>query len=162
LKRIVGKSLTRLWSVRSTWLDPAASNKIVREIIVSNIWRNFQVLCRRAGVVKYSKPFHTLRKSCIRDWAENYPALVVKEWPGHSSPDVTDKYYLQVPESEYDRPSNTGLWSKVTQSTDSDQNKRDTIQHDLSQPIGYNEDTTKAGDGIRTHDIQLGKFLFAA
>ena len=69
----------------------AGSNKVVSEIIVSNIWRNFQVLCRRAGVAKYSKPFHTLRKSCIRDWAENYPAHVVKEWAGHSSLDVTDK-----------------------------------------------------------------------
>ena len=140
------------------------SNKVVSEIIVNNIWRDFQVLRRRAGVVKYSKPFHTLRKSCIRDWAESYPAHVVKEWAGHSSLDVTDKYYLQVPESEYDRASNTGLWSKVTQKVtqlnDSDQNEEKSNVDDLSQPIGYNKDTKKAGDGIRTHDIQLGKLTF--
>jgi hypothetical protein len=28
---------------------------------------------------------------------------VLKEWAGHSSLDVTDKYYLQVSESEYKR-----------------------------------------------------------
>ena len=31
---------------------------------------------------------------------------------------------------------------------------------DLSQPIGYNEDAKKAGEGIRTLDVQLGKLTF--
>lgn len=91
------------------------SEKVVSGVNVNNLWRDFQVLFRRSGVKKYSKPFHTLRKSCITDWAASFPAHVVKEWAGHSSLDTTDRYYLQVPESEYKRASVGSFWDKVSQ-----------------------------------------------
>jgi integrase len=51
-----------------------------------------------AGVVRYAKPLHTLRKSCITDWAGHPPAHVVREWAGHSDKNTTDRYYLKVSE----------------------------------------------------------------
>jgi integrase len=90
----------------------SGQNQVVEGIVVENLWRDFNTLFQRAGVSKYSKPFHTLRKSCITDWAANYPAHVVKEWAGHSSLDTTDRYYLQVPESEYSRASLNSFWGQ--------------------------------------------------
>ncbi|MFC1738604.1 tyrosine-type recombinase/integrase [Planctomycetota bacterium] len=82
----------------------------------NNFWRDFQVLYRKSGVHRYSKPYHSLRKSCIRDWAGKYPMHVVQAWAGHAKITTTAKYYLQVPESEYDRAASENLWSeKVTQ-----------------------------------------------
>ncbi len=66
-----------------------------------NVWRDFLVLCKRAGVTPYPKPFHALRKSCITDWAARFPAHVVKEWAGHGDLRTTLKYYLKVSEGDY-------------------------------------------------------------
>ncbi len=74
-------------------------------VVVKNISRDFEVICRRAKVDVYPKPTHNLRKSCARDWAQIFPAHVVKEWLGHSDFSVTDRHYLQVPQSEFDRLS---------------------------------------------------------
>ena len=70
-----------------------------------NVWRDFQVPCKRAGVTPYSKPFHSLRKSCITDWAARFPAHVVKEWAGHADIRTTLKYYLKVSDGDYRRAS---------------------------------------------------------
>ena len=71
--------------------------------VLRNVWRDFQVLAKRAKVKPYSKPLHSLRKSCITDWAAKFPAHVVKEWAGHADIRTTLKYYLKVSESEYDK-----------------------------------------------------------
>ncbi len=73
------------------------------EVVYKNVWRDFQVVARRAGVASYSKPLHSLRKSCITDWAARFPAHVVQEWAGHGDIRTTLKYYLKVSESEYDK-----------------------------------------------------------
>ena len=72
-------------------------------IKVKNASRDFTALCRRAGVSRYAKPFHTLRKTCLTDWAMRFPAHVVAAWAGHASIETTREYYLQVSESEYER-----------------------------------------------------------
>ena len=59
--------------------------------------------------VKQYHTFQDLRKSCIRDWAMQFPAHVVRQWSGHSTLDVMDRYYLQVPESEYARASRLNM-----------------------------------------------------
>ena len=69
---------------------------------VKNISRDFTVLCRREGLTRYAKPLHTLRKSCITDWASRFPMHAVKEWAGHSSTETTNQYYLQVSEADYE------------------------------------------------------------
>jgi len=84
--------------------------KVIEHIVVKNIWRDFQVLCRRASVQVYNKPFHTLRKNCITDWAAGWPAYVVKEWAGHSDFETTDRHYLQVSEAEYNRAAGAKLF----------------------------------------------------
>ena len=65
--------------------------------------KQFPAIRREAKVRKYDQPFHSLRKSCARDWAQQHPQHVISRWLGHSSITVTDQYYLQTPESEYDR-----------------------------------------------------------
>ena len=68
-----------------------------------NISRDFKVICRRADVPTYSKPLHTLRKSCLTDWAGRYPQHVVTEWAGHADPKTTNEYYLKISEADYER-----------------------------------------------------------
>jgi integrase len=77
-------------------------------VVYQNVWRDFQVVAKRAGVAPYSKPLHSLRKSCVTDWAARFPAHVVKEWAGHADIRTTLKYYLKVSESEYDRAAGLG------------------------------------------------------
>jgi integrase len=89
--------------------------RIIEGIVTVNLWRDFNMLCRQAEIESYRKPFHTLRKSCITDWALSYPAHVVKQWAGHASLDTTDRYYLQVPESEYNRTSRCSFWGQVSE-----------------------------------------------
>jgi integrase len=182
-------------------------------VIFKNVWRDFQVLAKRAGVNAYSKPFHSLRKSCITDWASRFPAHVVKEWAGHQDIRTTLKYYLKVSESEYDKAA--GLGASATgmnqakadpdhaadlltmpeqgQTAGSDRsvgNRGDgevaadsfgaSVENaegpeppilpfpgDLTGKVTgiadfepSNRRKSKAGDGIRTHDVQLGKLAF--
>ena len=75
----------------------------VGSIKVKNISRDFTVLCKRAGVQRYAKPFHTLRKTCLTAWAREFPQHVVQEWAGHASAVTTGEYYLQVSEAEYEK-----------------------------------------------------------
>lgn len=82
----------------------------------NNLWRDMQVLCKRATVQPYSKPLHTLRKSCLTDWAGRFPQHVVSEWGGHSDIQTTNEYYLQVPASEYDRCAQTSFFQKPQKS----------------------------------------------
>jgi site-specific recombinase XerD len=82
--------------------DPE-SKSVIPESSVSrtNLWRDAKLLCKRAGVTPYAKPFHALRKSCITDWASKFPAHVVKEWAGHGDLRTTLKFYLKVSEGDY-------------------------------------------------------------
>ncbi len=135
-------------------------------INVRNIWRDFGVLCKRAGVPRYSKPIHSLRKSCIRDWAARHPAHVVKEWAGHSDLNTTDRYYLQVPESEYVRAARTRLAPVVTQPvTQPGKNEAESNTKknaDESQVSASQELSETAGERIRTADVQLGNPIVGA
>jgi site-specific recombinase XerC len=66
-----------------------------------NVFRDFDVLCNKAGVVRWNKPMHTLRKTCLTRWAREYPQHVVKEWAGHASEETTSQFYLKVGEGDY-------------------------------------------------------------
>ena len=65
-------------------------------VYLGNVGRDFEVLCKRADVTPYRDPLHTLRKSCIDDWARAHPPNVVKEWATHSDIKTTMKYYSKV------------------------------------------------------------------
>jgi integrase len=81
---------------------PGVSNIISPDTIVAkNISRDFSVLCKKADVARYSKPLHTLRKTCLTRWSREYPQHVVAAWAGHASTETTSQFYLQVSEAEY-------------------------------------------------------------
>jgi len=125
-------------------LAPAARWVVPRgSIPIKNIWRDFGPLCKRAGIDRYPKPMHALRKSCITDWAAIHPSHVVQAWAGHSDYRTTTRYYLKVSEGDFDRAA--GLAQKVAQNHDSDPPTRP---------------KSRAGEGIRTPDVQLGKLAF--
>ena len=57
-----------------------------------------------AGIDRYAKIHHTLRKNAEMDWAGKYPQHVASEWAGHSIL-VSAAHYLRVPEELYNRPA---------------------------------------------------------
>lgn len=66
---------------------------------VNNVPREFKRHLKRAGITPNGTlSIHTLRKSCIQNWANELPINVTKELAGHSSIVTTQKYYLQVDE----------------------------------------------------------------
>ncbi len=84
---------------------------VIKRKSLNNLRRDFYArICRPAGVPEYSKPFHTLRKNCVTDWAMKFPAHVVQEWAGHSDLNTTNEFYLQVSGEEYKRASETGFF----------------------------------------------------
>ena len=69
------------------------------QYMANNVLREFKRHVRKSEI----KPngtlsVHTLRKSCIQNWANELPINVTKELAGHSSISTTQKYYLQVDE----------------------------------------------------------------
>ena len=109
-------------------------------IVQSNLWRDFGVICKRAGLERWAKWCHVLRKNCETDWAQKFPQYVVSVWLGHGI-EVSARHYLQVPEELYDKVTATNKAETATKTATYCQPK-------------------KAGDGIRTHDVQLGKLTF--
>ena len=115
--------------------------------------------------LNHAKPIHSLRKSCILDWADRHPAHVVKEWAGHADLNTTDSYYLQVPESEYERaarmrsdPVVTQLVTQLGENGAKTDEKKKTEESQVPDIQGLSE---KAGERIRTADVQLGKLQAA-
>ena len=91
-------------------LSKAPKGRLVGDLTNGKIRKQFPLILRKARVKPYDKPFQSMRKSCIRDWSMKHPVHVVRQWSGHSSLDVMDKYYLQVPGSEYDRAAKESLF----------------------------------------------------
>ncbi len=77
-------------------------------IVDSNLWRDFGVICKRAGLKRWEKWCQVLRKNCETDWAQQYPQYVVSVWMGHDI-NVSAQYYLQVPEQLYKEVSGSDL-----------------------------------------------------
>ena len=75
---------------------------IVRKIARSNLWRDFGVICRRAGLERWEDWCQVLRRNCETDWAQEFPQYVVSVWMGHDIT-VSAKHYLQVPEEIYEK-----------------------------------------------------------
>jgi len=94
LREILSGAFDEGWRLRKTVIAPGM-------ILIQNISRDFDVLCKRAGVQRYHKPLHTLRKTCFNVWARQFPEHVVAAWGGHADSKTTREFYLQVSESEY-------------------------------------------------------------
>lgn len=79
-----------------------------------NIGRDVKATIKRAGLTPWSKPLHTLRKSCLTDWANKYPIHAVKEWAGHEDIATTQQYYLQVSPDTYIQAATRSLFATNT------------------------------------------------
>jgi integrase len=82
-------------------------------IVRPNLWRDFGVICRRAGLKRWAKWCHVLRKNCETGWAQRYPQYVVSTWLGHGM-DVSARYYLQVPDELYEKVAATNTAQTAT------------------------------------------------
>jgi len=65
-----------------------------RRVTRNNIWRDFQVIRRRAGIAGCS--MHDLQGSYCTNLAEHVPMHLVQELAGHSDIRTTRQYYLRV------------------------------------------------------------------
>lgn len=102
-----------LFAFLKQYLDPASELVVPRGgVLYKNVWRDFQVIAKRADIVSYHKPIHSLRKSCITDWAKSHPTHVVMVWAGHADIRTTQKYYLQVQESDYEKAAGLSTTSE--------------------------------------------------
>ena len=68
---------------------------------LTNLWRDFGVICKKAGLKRWPDWCQVLRRNCETDWAQQFPQYVVSTWIGHDIK-VSSRYYLQVPEQLYD------------------------------------------------------------
>ena len=68
---------------------------------LTNLWRDFGVICKKAGLKRWPDWCQVLRRNCETDWAQRFPQYVVSTWIGHDIK-VPSRYYLQVPEQLYD------------------------------------------------------------
>jgi len=133
---------------------------------VSSVSRDFTALCRRAGVKRYGKPLHTLRKSCLTDWARAFPMHVVSAWAGHASITTTQEFYLQVGERDYAVGAAFNFASGDVRGMFSHNfyQNSDIPGHDAGTSRNVsperNECSGQAGERIRTADVQLGKLAF--
>jgi integrase len=134
---------------------------VVRDVVAPNVWRDFGVIRKRAGMPKYADWCHTLRKNRENDWiAAGFPFHVVVDWMGHSD-EVARRHYLRVNENDIARATHTQIPTEVTQKvTQIAQNEAKPTSATNPQPIADSGDTNKAGDRIRTGDVQLGKLAF--
>ena len=74
--------------------------KVCPGLRAGSLWRQFRVLCQRAGIKPWERWAHTLRKNCETDWAAEFPLHVVAEWLGNS-PKVALKHYLKAKDEDF-------------------------------------------------------------
>ena len=65
--------------------------------------RRLQAIVRQAGVEPWPRAFQTLRSSCEKEWARDFPQYAVSKWMGHSIT-VSGKHYVnEVPDELFDQ-----------------------------------------------------------
>lgn len=140
---------------------PEGAHLVVTGVTTPNVWRDFGVIRKRAGTPKYTKWCHTLRKNRESDWINaGFPFHVVVEWMGHSD-DVARQHYLRVNEADLAEAAHTSIAEKLTQKVTQIENSGvSDAPDDEPQVLKLEDFRKKAGDGIRTHDVQLGKLAF--
>ena len=82
----------------------------------TNHCKRFGTIRKRAEIEPYSRPYHTLRKSCAQDWASRgVPPQALKEWMGHTKLETTMQFYLKVSKFEYQQISDSSFFTKSVQ-----------------------------------------------
>jgi integrase len=85
---------------RAKWRVDEDNCCVIQDICTPNLWRDFRVIAKRAGLTPWARWCHTLRKNCETDWAGGFPIHVVAEWLGNS-PEVAMKHYLRAEPRDY-------------------------------------------------------------
>lgn len=116
---------------------PEGQRNVLPSFCEDNIDRDIKRLAGRSGVVEYGKPLHTLRKSCLTDWAARFPMHCVKEWAGHANIATTQQFYLQVSESDYDRAAGVSFWTEkvVTENVTENEKNADSEQNESENGV---------------------------
>jgi integrase len=86
------------------------------------LWRNFQTIRKRAGLLPWKDAFKVMRRNCETDWAQVYPQYAVSTWIGHGI-DVSARHYLQVPKELYDKVAATNKVQTATKAATKSGNK---------------------------------------
>lgn len=87
------------------------------------LWRNFQIIRKRAGLQRWKDAFKVMRRNCETDWAQVYPQYAVSTWIGHGI-EVSARHYLQVPEELYDKVATTKEVQSATKSATKSENEK--------------------------------------
>jgi integrase len=95
-------------------LPEGCKGQIVAGLRKENLWRDFQVIRKRANIRPYNKWCHTLRKNREQDWAENFPGHVVASWMGHG-PGVAQAHYLKVDDRNILAATKTPIKTELAQ-----------------------------------------------
>jgi len=161
-RRVVPIAPELLPILRDAFADaPESGESVVTGVTTPNVWRDFGVIRKKAGTPKYAKWCHTLRKNRESDWINaGFPFHVVVEWMGHSD-EVARQHYLRVNEADIDAASRTPIAGKLTQLlTQLDDLAISGDEEPEPQVLKLEDFRKKAGEGIRTLDVQLGKLAF--
>ena len=92
---------------------PEGAQAVIRQIYKPNATRYVRETVRRSGVAVYSKPLHTLRKSCLTDWSGRFPMHCVMEWAGHANVTTTQQFYLKVSAADYELAATQNFWGST-------------------------------------------------
>jgi integrase len=88
--KVVLKKWKKYRAIKRPWRNQDMANNTLRDL---------RKHVERTGIKPDAQlNIHTLRKSCIQNWANELPINVTKELAGHSSITTTQKFYLQVDE----------------------------------------------------------------
>ena len=112
--------------------DAEESEKRICPISEHSIWRNFQVIRKRAGLEKWKDAFKVMRRNQETDWAQRYPQYVVSAWIEHGN-EVSARHYLQVPEELYEKVAATNGVQTATKSYDKDVTMKTAVSKGLLQ-----------------------------
>ena len=86
------------------WTQADRQGKVIPDgLYTGNLGRDMLVVFKAAGVPTYNDPTHSLRKSCITDWAASHPPHVVRVWAGHSSVKTTLTFYAKMRDEDMDK-----------------------------------------------------------
>jgi integrase len=89
----------RLLEVLTRCRGAAEAAALVCPITTNNINRDVQVVIRRAGLPRYSKPFHALRKALETEWLAAHDVFTVCKWLGNSPDVAAEHYHKPTPET---------------------------------------------------------------
>jgi len=103
------------------------SEKRVCPISEHGLWRNFQIIRRRAGLEKWKDAFKVMRRNRETDWAQRYPQYIVSAWIGHGI-EVSARHYLQFPEELYEKVAATNSVETATKTATKSQRQRRPIR----------------------------------